>query len=565
MSNTATPLPSTQADLVICNATLYTVDPAQPTAEAMAIAGDRILMVGSTAEVRGAFPTAPRLDADGRTVVPGFIDAHAHLLYLGMNRLQANLVGAQDIAEVVARLKSVEASLPGGGWLLGNGWNHNDWPGKAWPSRADLDAAFPTRPVLLLQGHAGWANTAALEQIGLGALRALPDPEGGVIDRDDAGEPTGIFVDSALALVVEKVPFPATETLEKALQVAIAEANKLGLTGIHDPGLFIYPWFLRDRTTGVQTVELFKRAIDRDQFNIRVYGMALATDALFDVLCESGPITEYGGKLTVGAAKLFIDGALSSRGAALLEAYADDPGNMGLLTQTPFGIDTGRFSSFEAYVEHALAHGLQVSTHAIGDAGTRAVLDVYERVMSRHERHAGRHRIEHAQVVASEDIPRFARLGVIASMQPIHATSDMGWVEERLGSRRVERTYAWRSLLDAGARLAFGSDAPIEPISPLAGFHAAVTRQDAQGLPEGGWRPEQRLSRAEALRAYTLDAAYAAFQESTRGSLAKGKYADFVILSHDIMTVPDQALLETQVVATYLGGQCVYSGESVHA
>ena len=531
-----------QADFVLHNAKVYTVNAEQPEAEALAVRGERILMVGTDAELLEAYPDAERIDAGGQTVVPGLIDAHVHLMGLGTSLLQADLVGAASKAETVERLVAFEETLPEGAWLTGRGWDQNDWPEQAFPTRQDLDSAFPDRPVWLrrIDGHAAWANTAAMEAVGLEALRSMDDPEGGKIVRDAQGDPTGVFVDAAMSIIGSEVPETSEEQLEGALGLAIEETKKHGLTGVHEAGL--------DR----QTAERYQKAIDAGRFDVRLYGMVGGRGAAFDHFCEEGLVYDYGGKLTVRAVKFYIDGALGSRGAALLADYSDDAGNQGLLMMPP--------DSFTTDVRRAFECGYQVNTHAIGDRGNRVALDAYEAAVQETGRTSGRHRIEHAQVVALEDIPRFAELDVIASMQPTHATSDMYWAEDRLGSERTEGAYAWRKFLDVGARLAFGSDFPVEGVNPLLGFYAAVTRQDAEGFPEGGWHPEERLTREETLRAFTLDAAYAAFMEDEVGSIEPGKYADFVVLSRDIMTIPEAEILETDVRATYLGGEAVYGG-----
>ncbi len=530
-----------QADYVLVNGRLYTVDPAQPVAEAMAVRGDRILMVGTTAQLTTAYPDAPHIDLQGRTVVPGFIDAHAHLMGLGLSRLRADLTGTRSVEEILERLREFARQLPEGAWLLGRGWDQNDWPVKEFPTRQMLDEVFPERPVWLVRidGHAAWANTAAIRKANPALLtEQIPDPEGGHIVRDAEGRPTGVFIDEAMALIARHIPPPSEAELEEALRRAVAEANRFGLTGVHDAGV------------SLKTIQRYRRAVDDGTLTLRLYVMVDGLEEAFDYFCEHGPLLDYGGRLTVRAVKLYIDGALGSRGAALLADYSDDPGDRGLLRHEP--------EVFTDMVMRAMKCGYQVNTHAIGDRGVRVVLDAYEKALRTLGRTVGRHRVEHAQVVAPEDFARFATLDLIASMQPTHATSDMYWAEDRLGPERVRGAYAWRSFLEHGVRLAFGSDFPVESANPLLGFYAAITRQDAEGWPEGGWYPEQRLTRAEALRAFTLDAAYAAFQEHELGSLTPGKYADFVVLSHDIMTVPPEQILQTRVLATFFGGRCVY-------
>lgn len=530
-----------QATYVLHNARIYTADAAQPTAEALAVQGERILMVGTSAEVLAAYPDAERRDAAGQTVVPGFIDAHAHLMGLGMSRLQADLMGATSKAEIVERLQAFAETLPADAWVTGRGWDQNDWPEKAFPTRADLDAAFPDRPVWLerIDGHAAWANTAALRAAGIDAIRSAADPEGGQTIRDAAGEPTGVFIDAAMAFVGAAVPPPTPEVANRALTLALEETARYGLTGVHDAG------------ADTATIGLYRQRIDAGTFPLRLYAMIDGRGHTFDHFCEAGPVLDYGGRLTVRSVKFYMDGALGSRGAALIESYHDDAENVGLLFKSP--------EAFTEDVKRALECGFQINTHAIGDRANRVVLDGYAAAMEQTGRTVGRHRVEHAQILALADIPRFAVLDVIASVQPTHATSDMYWAEDRVGPERVEGAYAWRSLLETGARLALGSDFPVERVDPLLGFYAAVTRQDADGFPPEGWQPEQALTREEALRGFTLDAAYAAFMEDATGSLTPGKYADFVVLSRDIMTVPAREILEAEVVATYVSGERVYA------
>ncbi|HYE95564.1 MAG TPA: amidohydrolase, partial [Rubricoccaceae bacterium] len=370
--------------------------------------------------------------------------------------------------------------------------------------------------------------------------RAPEAPLGGAIEVDAAGRPTGIFLDAAEEQLIENVvPPPSRAELEERLRRALAMTARYGLTGVHEAG--VRP----------DTLAVYQAAIDAGTFSIRNYAMIEGPGALLDSVCAAGPTLGQGGRLWLRSLKLYMDGALGSRGAALLADYADDPGNRGLLRYTP--------EAYRAVVERAMGCGLQVNTHAIGDAANRRVLDTYESATRATGGGPGRHRVEHVQVVAPEDLPRFGQLGVIASVQPTHATSDMPWAEDRVGPERIRGAYAWRTLLDGGARLALGSDFPVEHVNPLLGFYAAVTRQDAEGNPPGGWYPDQRLTREEALRGFTLDAAYAGFMEEEVGSLEVGKRADFVLLSRDIMVVPPAEILQTEVVATYLDGEAIYA------
>jgi len=529
---------------VVHNAQIYTVDDQCPTATAFLVRDGRFSVVGSEASVREAAPSVSRVDAGGRTIVPGFVDAHAHLHEWGHALRRVDLRGAGAPAAVVERLTRfvAEHDLAPDAWLRGHGWDETDWPAGAAPSRRALDAAFPERPVWLTRTdiHAGWANTAALDAtVGLDRLRRLDDPAGGRIDRDDAGRPTGVLVDRAMALVEDRMPAPSDAQQDRALRTALRHAARHGVTSVHDAGV-----------TGAQ-IRRFRRFIEADAFPLRVYAMVLGESDAFGRFCERGPLRHPSGRLDVASAKFFADGALGSRGAALLGDYADAPGNQGLLRHSP--------AALRERVRAAVEGGLQVNTHAIGDRAVRIVLDAYEAAADGADAPVRRPRIEHAQVVAPADRPRFGALGVVASVQPAHATSDLDWAAARLGPDRLEGAYAWNSLRKAGARLAFGSDAPVEPLGPLRALHAAVTRQTPDGRPEGGWRPSERLSRAAALRAHTLGAAYAGFQDDEIGSITPGKRADWVVLSHDPMPLPPERIPETSVVATYLDGRPVHA------
>ena len=528
---------------------IYTADPDYPTAEAFAMQGGRLLMVGSEDRVREAYPDARLLDAEGRTVIPGLVDAHAHLSGLAESLLQADLVGTDSPQDIVQRLQSFaeERDLPEGAWLTGRGWDQNDWPGDtSFPTREVLDDAFPGRPVWLtrIDGHAGWANTAALKAAGMEKIQNADDLEGGKIIRAEDGAPTGVFVDAAMGLVAGAEPELTRAERAEGLRRALDRTRSKGLTGVHDAGI------------GMETISIYKKAIDEERFPLRVYAMVDGRGDAFDHFCENGMMTGkrglgYGERLAVRSVKFYMDGALGSRGAALLADYSDDAGNRGLLRREP--------PAFLNDVNAALDCGFQVNTHAIGDRANRVVLDAYEQARaSAGDTDPGRHRIEHAQILAPSDLERLAALGIIASMQPTHATSDMPWADERLGEKRLETSYAWKSLQESGAHLSLGSDFPVEDVDPLEGFYAAVTRQDAEGHPEGGWLPDERLSRRAALHGFTREAAYAAFQEDRIGSLEPGKRADFVMLSRDIMQVPADQILGTEVTATYIDGEKVY-------
>jgi predicted amidohydrolase YtcJ len=528
-------------------ARIHTSDPAQPQVEALVWdASGRVLAVGNAKALLARYPDAERVDVGDATVVPGLIDAHGHVMGLGYALMQADLTGARDKAEVVARLKAYEKTLPEGAWLLGGGWDQNDWPEKAFPTAADLDAAFPDRPVWLdrVDGHAGWANGAAMRA----AEKALAgrtlagdwQPDGGRIVRDGRNA-TGVFVDGAMGLVSEVLPAPGEAYRTLALERALAVAARDGLTGVHDMGV------------SSADMALYKRFADAGRLSLRIDAYANGDGQALADLCEHGAYRHPGGRLGMRGVKLYIDGALGSRGAALLADYSDEPGNRGLLVTDP--------AAYEGIVRKAKGCGVQVATHAIGDRGNRIVLDTYERVLGDDAKGDHRWRVEHAQIVSPEDIPRFAPLGVIASMQPTHATSDMPWAGDRLGNERLFGAYAWQRFLHGGAHLALGSDFPVESPDPRLGLYAAVTRQDRDGQPPGGWLPDQRLSAAEALRGFTADAAYAGFDEKEVGKLAPGMHADFVVLARDPLEVPVSQLDDLEIESTWVDGKPVYEAD----
>ena len=509
---------------------------------AMAVSSSgEILAVGETSALETSFPQARKVDLQGHVVLPGLIDAHGHLVGLALSLTRADLTGTRSKEEVMQRLRDFEQTLAPDDWLLGEGWDQNDWPDNAFPTREDLDQEFSTRPVWLgrIDGHAAWGNSLAMAQ----ADRDFSgdwNPPGGLIHRDASGQPTGIFVDNAVGLVEAVVPPVSEEVLDAALGRAMEMLLSLGLTGVHDPGI------------GLADVRRYQKRIAQGRLPLRVYAMAGGMGEMLQWLCDSGPLFDPSGLLVMRAVKLYADGALGSRGAALLEDYSDDPGNRGLLFNDDLAV--------QDHMRRIMSCGLQVAIHAIGDAGNRQVLDAYAVVIPEFPDNPGRHRIEHVQVLAPADIPRLAQLGVIGAMQPTHATSDMYWSEARLGPERITGLYAWRDLLSDGTRLALGSDFPVESVNPMLGIYAAVTRQDLKGWPEGGWFPDQRLTRDEAVRGFTIDAAYAAFMERLVGSLEGGKRADFIVLDRDLMQVPATEIPEVRVLQTWVDGIRVYEG-----
>ena len=528
------------ADLIIHNARIYTVDPVRPRVSALAIRDGRIVFAGSDRAAQAFRGAKTRLhDLAGKTVIPGMIDAHAHLLGLGLGLQQVELRGSRSFDEVIARVRTRAAEVAPGGWIIGRGWDQNDWADTRFPSHEALSAALPAHPVLLtrVDGHAGIANALAMQRAGINA--DSKDPAGGRIERDKQGAPTGVLIDSALDNAERAVPALAESDRRAAVLAAIAELNRWGLTGVHDAGV------------ARSTIETYKSLAAAGRYNLRNYVMIAGDDATLDHYLARGPQRGLAQqRLWISAIKLSADGALGSRGAALLEPYADDPGNNGLDL-----LPAGRI---RAVALRALDTGFQLNTHAIGDRANRTVLDELSQALDKHPVADHRFRIEHAQILHPEDIPRFAELGVIPSMQASHQTSDMYWVGNRVGATRELGSYAWRSLLDTGVIIPNGSDLPVEQSNPLISFKAAISRQDQNDWPAGGWHPEQRMSREEALRSITLWPAYAAFMEHEVGSLSPGKLADFVVLDQDIMRVASAQILATGVLETWLGGRKVY-------
>lgn len=520
-------------DLVLYGGDVRTMDPTNPKATAIAIAGDKIVAVGSDADVRKLGATR-EVSLGGKTITPGLIDAHCHLYGLGVDMERVS-VRQLDSAEAVAT-KVAEAAndRPEGEWLLGRGWDQNRWPGAQFPTKAVLDAAISDRPVLLrrVDGHAIWVNTPALRAAGV--TKETKDPAGGKIVRDDKGEPTGVFVDNAVDLIDRVVPADKADAIERRIRAAAKVAVENGITGVHDMGI------------SDETAAIYEKLAAADQLPLRVYAL-LSGDAANLARVRQPPKPPIG-RFQMRAVKYFADGALGSRGARLYVEYEDDESNRGLWVTDPEALTSA--------VETAVGGGWQVGTHAIGDAAIGAVLDSYLRAEKKFPGGDHRLRIEHTQVIASQDIPRMVEVKAIASMQPTHATSDMRWAEGRLGGDRIKGAYAWRTMLNKGIPLAFGSDFPVEEVAPLLGLYAAVTRQDAKGEPAGGWTPKQKLSLDEAIAAFTTGAAYAEFAEDKRGMIAVGRLADVTV--YDRALQPDKTLLETKILMTIVGGRIEY-------
>jgi predicted amidohydrolase YtcJ len=535
------------ADIVFVGGNIITVDARMPQAEALAVAGDRILAVGSNAEINGLKGEQTRvIELEGRTVVPGLVDGHLHFARLGADRGRSlDLSEAKSEEDVAGRVRRLAERLEPGEWITGSGWHTANWEQEEWPTKASLDDAAPNHPVFLqgMHSHASWANSRTLEAAGIS--KDTPDPSGGQIFRDGlTGEPTGILLEDAQKIVRQIAPPATREPLTESIRKSIRLALSYGFTGAHDMG------------TSLETVEAYKELIDAGEFPFRInaYPRVVNAGSLLDQILAKGPIVDYGNhRLNVRGVKVSIDGALGARGAALMAPYSDDPGNVGVI-RVPYD---------ELYfiLEKSLRSGFNAAVHAIGDRGNQMALDAVEQALARVPVADHRIRVEHAQIVRPRDLPRFGQLDVLASVQWMHCTLDMPWAEERVGADRIRGGYAWRTLLNTGARLVGGSDEGAKTFSPFMGIHAAITRQNADGWPEGGWYPDHRLSRMEALKSYTLDAANAAFEDDVLGSLTPGKIADLVVLSKNIMSVPAEEILTTEALMTMVGGEIVFERE----
>jgi predicted amidohydrolase YtcJ len=531
------------ADTIIDRANGYTLNAAGQLQRFTSLAFDdlgRIIAVGSEQDTAAALPRAEHIDVQGKTLLPGLIDAHGHVFELGEIASGVELYSPASLNGAVKAVADFARAHPKNAWIIGFGWNQEIWKLGRFPTAAELDVVVRDRPVLLhrVDGHAIWVNTKALEMAGV--TRETPDPAGGKIERDVSGKPTGVLVDAAMELVNKVVPLPTPAEARATLDVALASLAKVGLTSVHDAGIKV-----------VQD-DIYRDYADHGKLTTRVYAMIGDTTGDFDELSKDGPLTSYANDVyALAAVKLYSDGALGSRGAALLAPYSDMPSTKGLL----FYPD----AEMRAKMNKAMKAGYQVNIHAIGDAGNHQILDAYAQLIPQYKNVELRHRIEHAQVVTPEDIPRFKQLGIIPSMQPTHATSDQNMAEQRVGHERIKGAYAWRTFLDQGSKIACGSDFPIESPNPFEGLHAAVTRQNNANVPVGGWYKNQAMTLTEAFRCFTLDAAWAAHQENVIGSLEKGKWADFILIDRDIFKAPPEQLGKTQVLQTWMGGKKIYS------
>jgi len=544
------------ATLVLKNANVYTADDARPRAQAVAVKEDKIVFVGSDAEVQQYIGKETRvLDLKGATVLPGLTDSHYHFMGVGARELTFNLEGTKSLDELLARLKERVAASKPGEWVVGRGWIETFWKPPAFPTRQDLDKVSPNNPVVLgrTDGHAVVVNSLALKAAGID--RNTPSPFGGEISKDASGEPNGMLLDHAQALVREHVPSETHPDPEKAALAADKRSIMLGWCEVQDPG---GTW---------DDIAIYRKLYEEGRFKVRIYKAVWGPGPEAErLLREGAQIGAYEHHLTVRTIKVVSDGALGSRGAALLAPYSDKPDTSGFLTV--------QADAFRPMLIEALKRGIQVETHAIGDRANRFVLDEYERAFNavpedqRKIAHP-RWRDEHAQIVNSADLPRFAKLGIIPSMQPSHAIGDLFFAPQRLGMERLKGAYAWQSFIKSGVIVPGGSDAPVERGEPMIEFYAAVARKPlpsrAQGASLEGWHPVEAMTREQALKAFTAWPAYAAFEEDVKGSITPGKLADFTVLSADIMTVPEIQILDTRNLMTIIGGQVVYDGQTAAA
>jgi predicted amidohydrolase YtcJ len=531
------------ADTLFVHANAYTLNAKQQLQKFDAMLVDdkgRVLATGLQKNLQKKNPQAKLVDLGGKTVLPGLIDAHGHVFGLGTAASQLSLRATNNLTEALAAISLYAKQATQQQWILGGEWNQAIWKLDRFPNAKELDSVVADKPVWLrrVDGHAGWANSKALALAGI--TKSTPDPAGGKIERDEQGEASGILVDSAMDILEKVIPPQNDAELRVALDAALKQLRSVGLTTVHDAGV------------DAQSDKLFREYATQGKLTTRVYGMVGGVDQFFDVVSAAGPLKNLADdRYALRAVKLYSDGALGSRGAALLAPYSDAPHTKGLL----FVQD----KQMQSMVQKAAAKGYQVNVHAIGDAGNRQVIDALASIPKQHDAKILRHRIEHAQVLELSDIPRVAKANIIPSMQPTHATSDMNMAEDRVGKDRIKGAYAWRSFLKQGSKIPCGSDFPIENPNPFWGIYSAVTRQDHQQMPVKGWYPEQAMTVQEAFRCFTLDAAYAGHQEKIVGSLEKGKWADFIVIDQDIFTIPSKDIYKTVVLQTWQAGKQVYT------
>jgi predicted amidohydrolase YtcJ len=536
------------AQIVFINGNIYTMNERQPNAAAIAVQGGRIIFAGSNAEAKKYQSAETKIvDLAGKTVVPGLTDSHCHIFGIGEREMTLNLEGTDTLEAFLTKVKERVAKTERGKWLTGRGWIETFWKPPQFPTRQDLDKIAPDNPVFLTRadGHAAIANSAALKIATI--ERNTPNPFGGEILKDKkTGEPTGMLLDHAQGLVGKNIPKPTEAERREAFVVGVKRELSLGWCEIQNAG------------SNLDDLPPMRQAFEVGQCKLRVYNAVYAPGPAGAALLQDGPVlNQYEHRFTQRTIKVVFDGALGSRGAALLEPYADAPETSGYLTQ--------KEAELQPIFEEALRRGVQIETHAIGDRANRVILDLYEKAfqavpVEKRKIREPRWRVEHAQILSELEIPRFAKLGVIASMQPSHAISDLFFAPSRLGKERLGGAYAWQNLLQSGAIICGGSDAPVERGEPMIEFYAAVSRKSIKGESRDGWHPEQAVSREQALKMFTLSAAYAAFEEQDKGSIEVGKLADLTVLTKDIMKIPEPEILTTKCAMTVIGGEIVFEG-----
>jgi predicted amidohydrolase YtcJ len=541
------PMSTHLADLIVRNGRVWTVDSRLPEASAVAVLGDRIIEVGGDSDVdRLRGPATRVIDAGGRLVLPGFNDSHVHFAEGGRNLLSVQLRDAATPEEFARRIGTYARTLPAGTWILGGDWDHELWPGSPLPTRQLIDALTPDHPVFVnrLDGHMALANSLALRLAGVGD--STKDPDGGTIVRDPSGNPTGLLKDAAADLVYRVIPAPDPAQRRRAILAALDEARRFGVTSVQD-------------MSSAEEFATYQDLLKEGKLTVRISCRTPLSD--YQRISAVGIHAGFGSAwLRTGSLKAFADGSLGSTTALFFEPYADAPNTSGL--PAPMMFPEG---NMKRLIARADAAGLQVTVHAIGDKANHLVLDMFEEVAKENPAWDRRFRIEHAQHLRADDIPRFSALGVVAAMQPYHAIDDGRWAEKRIGKERCKTTYAFRTLIDSGAKVAFGSDWYVAPLNPLLGIYAAVTRRTLDGKNPGGWYPEQKISAAEAIKSYTWTSAFAEFQETEKGTITAGKLADLVILSDDILAIPPEQIEKARVLYTIVGGRVVYEANQAKA
>jgi len=531
-----------KADLVLKNGKIVTIDKNNSEVEALAVIGDKIMSLGTSEDIEKYIGNKTKvIDLKGKLAIPGFIDAHTHFASGGRSLKILNFRGVDSIEEIQKKIKEKVEELPDGAVIYGRGYDHTLFPNQKWPSKEDLDKVAPNNPVVItrVDGHSCWVNSMALKQSGI--TKETEAPFGGSIQKDKNGEPTGILKEKAQSLLDLEGPEVVEGKVKSDLEVAIDYAAKVGVTSVHT-------------STTLDELERFKKLRDDGKLTLRVYGW-LPVSGLDEYIEKEIKQGQGDNMVKIGFIKMYIDGTLGSGTALLFEPFKDDPSTSGLSMY--------KEDEFYELFTKAHKHGYQIGVHAIGSKGVHWVLNAVEKAQEKFGKKGLRHRIEHAQLIIPEDVQRFNELGVVASMQPTHCTTDMRFCEIRVGLERCENAYIWKTLLNNDVHLAFGTDWPVEPLDPMRGIYSAVARKNIEGnYPEGGWFPEQRLSMSEAIMQYTLGSAYASFEEDIKGSLEKGKLADIVVLSKDLFNISHREILETKPVYTILGGKIVYESNN---